>query len=628
MHWLSTCQAVYLLAIAGISLLPEAAALLERMIRVAAWLCALVAVIAGVLSQFAERSIEVVELGNGGYDITPVVAPVASGTLIKLLSAVICSDWLGPIISRLLLNGNDMHLVRQLGAASSEPAVHMPLVRLDANAYESHRTAAQKDEIPSLDSHPGHELRGVLDFHRDYKSKVSTPVEETKRALNAAKSVGEKLHCFVEIFEESATNEAARSAERWAKGEHLGLFDGVPFVVKDEIAVAGTVIGDGFVRPGREYQQSDDLVVARLRAAGGVLIGKTVMTTIGIDPLGYNPDFQGPLNAYNRSHYPGGSSSGTATAVAAGVVPVGIGLDGGGSIRLPAAFSGVFGLAPTFGRVPFSNSEAAAMSVIKIGPIAIDSASLAVVYRIIAQVEISHQYSSLYGGVGPPPPHLAGFNQVASLAGIRLGVFKAHFEDASGSMVAGCNQALEILKRLGATVVEVNIPHMKALALAHGLTIGSEMGSLHDVDWWQHRKHFMPDSKISLGLFRAFSAKEYVAAMRLRGWAMRWMRDHVFSKVDVYVSPAAGTTAPSLSENAKPYGESDTSRVMKVMKFIFLANLLGNPGISLPVAYEEETSLPISLHFMADHWAESVLLRMSNALEAHVKRRRPSTFVT
>merc|ERR1711966_95573 len=103
------------------------------------------------------------------------------------------------------------------------------------------------------------------------------------------------------------------------------------------------------------------MVVARLRAAGGVLVGKTVMTTFGMSPLGYNPDFHGPLNPYNTSHYTGGSSAGSATAVAAGIVPISIGLDGGGSIRLPAAFSGVLGLAPTFGRVPFSNKEASVM---------------------------------------------------------------------------------------------------------------------------------------------------------------------------------------------------------------------------------------------------------------------------
>jgi Asp-tRNA(Asn)/Glu-tRNA(Gln) amidotransferase A subunit family amidase len=130
-------------------------------------------------------------------------------------------------------------------------------------------------------------------------------------------------------------------------------------------------------------------------------------------------------------------------------------------------------------------------------PIAIDSASLAVVYQIIAQVGATHHYSRLYGGVGPPPPHLAGFNQVASLEHSRLGVFTAHFEDASGSMVAGCYQAVEVFKSLVATIVEVNISHMTVLALTHGLTIGFGMISPHEVDWWQHRKHVMPDSETS-----------------------------------------------------------------------------------------------------------------------------------
>merc|ERR1712226_1570460 len=99
---------------------------------------------------------------------------------------------------------------------------------------------------------------------------------------------------------------------------------------------------------------------------------------------------------------------------------------------------------------------------------------------------------------------------------------------------------------------------------------------------------------------------------------MRWMKEQVFSKVDAYVSPAAGTTAPPLPDAAKPYGESNTGLVMKVMKFIFMANLLGNPGVTIPVAYEETTSLPIALHLMADHWGEATLLRIANALQKNV----------
>merc|ERR1712070_750962 len=105
-----------------------------------------------------------------------------------------------------------------------------------------------------------------------------------------------------------------------------------------------------------------------------------------------------------------------------------------------------------------------------------------------------------------------------------------------------------------------------------------------------------------MGMFRGFSGKEYISASMLKGWAIRWLKENVFGKADVYASPAAGTTAPYLSEDARKYGESNVPLVLQVMKFIFLANLLGNPGLSVPVGYEQGTSLPISLHLMGDHW--------------------------
>eukprot|EP00927_Polykrikos_kofoidii_P014434 TRINITY_DN16315_c0_g1_i1.p1 TRINITY_DN16315_c0_g1~~TRINITY_DN16315_c0_g1_i1.p1 ORF type:complete len:626 (+),score=78.20 TRINITY_DN16315_c0_g1_i1:60-1880(+) len=588
---------------------------------------AVAALLAGLLALSAEQPVTSLEVGSGGYDLDPVTAPVARGLMLRVLSRILTHDWIGPLVCRVLLNDNNFQSVRQLGVAVSGPSIHWPLQRLSSENHAEHVAASAVDEIPRASRSPRDSASmGVLDYYEHYRAAISTPLQQVQKTLAAAKSVGSQLRCFVEVFEQSALEEASRSTERWSSGQPLGPLDGVPFAVKDELAMSGTVLGEGFTRDGRGLEVADDIVVARLRAAGGVLIGKTVMTTFGASPLGWNSEMQGPLSPWNTSHYTGGSSAGTAVAVAAGIVPVAIGVDGGGSIRLPAAFSGVFGIAPTFGRVPFNGLAGDVMSVIRVGPLATDAASLAIVHSIIAQPEPTHHYSELYGGVGPPPPHLARFNDIASLKGIRLGVFTPHFDDASPATVEACRKTLRTLEGLGATIVEVRIPHLKALSLAHALIIGSEMGMVHDVDWADNRDHIGADVRISFGLFRAFSGKEYVAGLRVRGWAMRWLRHEVFSKVDLYVSPTSGTTAPLLPVEARSDGESNAALVMQVMKYIFLCNLAGNPGISIPVGYEDGTSLPIGLHLMADHWQESVLLRVANSLQAHVERRRPTVF--
>jgi len=574
-------------------------------------------VIAGLTIKASEQPVVPVTLGSGDYDIVPVTAPVASGFLLDILGGILCSDWLGQIIGRVLLNGNGLHEVRSLGEQAKERAVHVPIVHLSQEEMSSHTAeseTAMEILLQAVERRQGDPRRGVIELHKAYQSGEWTPSQETERSLEAARTLGMSLKCFVQVLEESALAEAKQSTERWKSGKQLGVFDGIPFVVKDEVAVGGTVLGEGLHRKGRAPSEEDDMIISRLRAAGGVLIGKTVMTSLGMDPLGYNALFQGPFNPYNGSHFSGGSSAGTAVAVATGIVPVGLGLDGGGSIRIPSAFSGVYGLAPTTTRVPFSTGSTL-LSVLKIGPLAVDVASAAAVYHIIAQPAPGHVYSEMYGYVGPPPPHFRSMLNYQSLEGVRLGVFTPHFEDATPAVVAACKHAVQTLEAAGATVVEVKIPHLKALALAHGLTIGSEIGASHETDWWRNRKLFKSDARISLGLFRSFSAKEYVAAMRLKGWALKWMREEVFSKVDVYVSPVAGMTAPPLPSEALASGLSNTPMVMKVMRYIFLSNFLGNPAISVPLGYEAETSLPLAFHMMASHWDEAILFRLAYALQ-------------
>jgi len=592
------------------------------------------ALLVGLLAKNAEHPIVPVKLGEGGYDIEELVAPQATGGLLRLLSGILSSEWLGPIICRILLHDNGMHTIRQLAEQVSGPIVQWPLVRLGKGKYETHVKLAKEAHGALVQTGPpaggsakaGQTFVGVLSYQQRYREKESTPVDEVRRILAAAKSLSH-LNMFVELFEASAMEEAARSAKRWAEGKPIGPLDGIPWALKDEIAIQGTVLGAGAVWPGRNPEAADDLIVSRLRAAGALLIGKTVMVEFGILPLGWNAHFQGPLNPYNKSHYTGGSSSGSAVAVATGLVPFAVGFDGGGSVRIPSALCGLYGISPTFTRIPFDAPMAQVMSNVHAGVLAADAASLGLAYQLLAVPEPNHFYTDMYAGSGPPPPHLFDFNNVNSLSGLRLGIFTPHFEDAEPIMVAQCKSAVDALKRIGATVVEVRIPHLQVLSKGHALSISAEMSSLHDLDWHTHREYLNADSSINLALFRTFTAKELISTYRLRGWGMRWLRDQVFSDVDIYVSPATGRTAPILTEDAKRYGESDTAMVMQIMKYIFMGNFLGNPGVVVPVGYDTN-SLPIGLHLMADHWEEAKLFRTANALQAHhISRQAPGTFV-
>jgi hypothetical protein len=331
----------------------------------------------------------VITLGNPVYDFPPVDAPAASGGLLEALAAVFCAPSLGPLVTRGLLNQNGVWKLRELARQVPEHVVQrpVPLHRISDEEWAAHQLLAQQPATQTAlaasellgatraRSEPVHTARqeywGIEDFAKAYKHGKTDPVAVAKAVLAAIPHAERALgRIFMQISSKDVEVEAAESARRWRKGAPRSIFDGVPVAVKDMITVRGFHMRDGSsVRRnhGQTRATSDDPIVTRLRAAGAVIIGTTTMTEFGVTPLGWSAHWRGPRNPHNRSHYPGGSSAGSAVAVAAGLVPLAIGFDGGGSIRIPAALSGTFGLACGYGRVRFGGSFGAESSMVHAG---------------------------------------------------------------------------------------------------------------------------------------------------------------------------------------------------------------------------------------------------------------------
>ena len=465
-----------------------------------------------------------------------------------------------------------------------------------------------------------------------------------------------KLNMFASLKPDDIREQAAESTRRFKNGRPLSIFDGVPIAVKDMIRVRGHCIHDGLGKTMGTSCLSDDPIVARFRAAGAIIVGTTVMTEGGVTPLGWSAHWQGPLNPYNFEHYSGGSSGGSAVAVAVGLVPVAIGFDGGGSIRIPAAASGVFGLGCTFGRVPTgptgpfdatdsdpSIRSAAGSTMIKTGPLAASMKDAALAYAVMSPSAPNHFYSQLYGGNGcaPPVPHLHAFTSTSDLSGVRLGMFREWFSDASPAIVNACDRAVDFLVSRGAEVVPIAIPHLKELSMAHGLKISSEFALGHGLHYWGYmpgskgKMELEAGSRITVALGSTSTAIEVLCAEKLRRWIFDYLHG-VFKdeRLTAVVTPTLAALPPRMPEKSgRETGESNTAEVMQMMKFIFLGNLLGMPGLTVPVDFDAPTGLPIGLHFLGNHWGEHELLRIGHALESGLicggdqpTRRRPSLF--
>jgi len=426
------------------------------------------------------------------------------------------------------------------------------------------------------------------------------------------------LKAFIAVNEDEVMRQARESTIRIKAGKALSIFDGVPVAVKDELDMTPypSTVGTAFL--GKSPVKEDSTVVARLRSAGALLIGKTNMHEIGINVTGLNPVHGTTRNPYNPNHFTGGSSSGSATAVAAGLVPVAIGADGGGSIRIPSAFCGLVGLKATFARVSEFGAAPLDWSVAHIGPMAGSAADAALTYALIAGPDPKDPTS-----LHQPLPSLEGWDN-KNLKGLKLGIYWPWFRHADAETVAACEAMLKEYEKMGCEIVEIAIPDLEANRIAHSVTILTEMAQAMNATYDKHHKEHALDVRINLALARQFKATDYLISQRIRTRIINHF-NNAFKLADVILTPTTGVTAPEIKKGALPDGESDLSTTIEIMRFVTAANLTGLPAITFPVGYTQK-GLPIGLQVMGKAWDESTLLRMALAAEQVIERKAPQVY--
>ena len=346
-----------------------------------------------------------------------------------------------------------------------------------------------------------------------------------------------------------------------------------------------------------------------------MLIGKTNMHEIGINVTGLNPHHGTTRNPYNTDHFTGGSSSGSATAVAAGLAPVAIGADGGGSIRIPSSFCGVFGLKPTFGRVSEYGAAPLCWSVAHVGPLAGTASDAALAYAVMAGPDLRDPNS-----LHQPLPTLENWDQL-NLRKLKLGVYKQWFQHADAEVVAACESMLKRFTDMGAEIREIVIPDLDLNRVAQVVTILTEMAQAMSYTYAEHHREHGLDVRLNLVLGRAFTAQDYVTAQRARTRIINNF-NRVLEEVDMILTPTTGIAAPLIPKDALPDGNSDLSTTTEIMRFVTAANMTGLPAITFPVGYTTK-GLPIGMQAMGRAWEENLLLRLAVNAEQAIERKEP-----
>lgn len=555
------------------------------------------------------------------YDVKTMRSPRVAGSMLRALALAAESQATSTAFTKVLLKDTGITAMRAVPC--HEPLTMKRLTGMDFPVQSGFsRDPAREITLlgaaaPALHAQ-SFRFESVADFTRAYREHTGSPVAVAQKVLDAVREDEQRsprMRVFIAQDATDVMKQAQASEERWRTGQPLGPLDGVPVAVKDELDQTPypTTVGTRFL--GKTPADRDATAVQRLRDAGAVLIGKTNMQEMGLGVTGINSHHGAARNPYDPPCFTGGSSSGSAAAVASGMCPIAVGADGGGSIRIPSGLCGVVGLKPTFGRVSEVGAAPLCWSVAHVGPLAATVDDCALAYLLMAGPD-QRDPNSLDQG----PVHLDGYLD-ANLRNVRLGIYPPWFQDADADVVATCTGAVDMLKDAGATVVEVEIPRLELLRPVHLCTILGEMATAHLLHYRAHRKDYGPETRVNLALAQRLTAFDYLHAQRLRA-----MLNHHFAqvldRVDVLVTPTTACTSTPIAEDAAETGESNAGLVDRLMRFAQAGNLTGLPAISVPAGHDSR-GMPVGLQLMGRAWDEALLLRLARVVESRVIRLPP-----
>lgn len=491
--------------------------------------------------------------------------------------------------------------------------------------------AADEEEKPDpAVAYPEDKYYSVADYRKLYLSGALTPTDVAEVLLPLIRrDIPNPTEHAVAWFETQADKvlaAARESTRRYKEGRSLGPLDGVPTAVKDEYDMEGyrTCLGSRNTYASPDDEHASSWCVQTLESAGAIILGKLSMHEFGLDTTGNNPIHGTPRNPHNRNYYTGGSSSGTAYAVSAGLIPVGLGSDGGGSIRIPSSLCGVFGLKPTHGRLSFRPGPNHCITCACLGPIAADMASLSALFQVVSTPHPTSPFPPLRLNPTARDPKL-------------LGIPEAWFARATPAIQALCNSLVrELVTRHGYRAVPVSIPFLAEGQLAHALTVLTDAAAL--LPPGEATRGLTAANRILLALGRVTPATDYVLAQKLRRLLMQhlaWLwREHPGMLIVTPTTACEGLPMadPRPSGGELRYGVNDGDRTMQSMEYVWLANFCGLPSLSVPAGFvpgKGGHDVPVGLMATGEWCSEDQLLRFGAVVEevAAERRRRPKGWV-
>lgn len=429
-----------------------------------------------------------------------------------------------------------------------------------------------------------------------------SPVELTTDALARADALDGSLNAFITITHETALQQAEDAERSLKSGHYLGPLHGIPISLKDLYQTAGitTTGGSKILKDWRPT--ADATVTRRLRQAGAILIGKNNLHEFAFGATNENPHYGPSRNPWNSERITGGSSGGSAAAVAAGIGYASMGSDTGGSIRLPAALCGIVGVKPTYGLVSRAGVLPLSWSLDHCGPLTRTVEDAAIVMNAIMGHDGADPASS---GRVMPDLTVALDDRVN---GLRIGLLQEYLgENVQPEVATAVRTALASLEGLGVSVGDLSVPEVEMRAGAVFGILYSEAAAIHERWLKTNRADYGADVLERLSQGERLTATQYLRGQQARRVLMDRFRT-VFESVDVIATPTTAIVAPTIPDSRGPVARG------QLLGFTQLFNILGLPAVSVPCGFSRN-GLPIGLQLVGRPFEEATLLRVAHVYE-------------
>ena len=429
--------------------------------------------------------------------------------------------------------------------------------------------------------------------------RAVSPVELVEAALAGAERLQSRSNAFTAMMSEEARERAVQLTDL----DPIGPLHGVPIAIKDLYDVAGyRTTGCCAAYLDREIATQDSAVAARLRAAGAILIAKTNQHELACGATSQVSCFGPVLNPFDTTRIPGGSSGGSAAAVAAGVVTMAIGSDTGGSIREPAAMCGTSGLKPTHGSVSLRGAMPMIPAFDSGGPLTVSAEDCLLVHQLLAGYDDAYLYSSADLAPRQPPK---------SLRGLRLGIPTRMYSRCHPEVHAAVDEAAAVMLQMGMTMIEVEGPDPDEGAATWN-TRWAEVANCYRELWDDERPSNYIQTLLAIG--RGISGPDHAQGLERHLWVRRDFR-RAFEMADVLLTPTSPYPAPRITdEQVEVEGGTLDVHDGGAVRMTMPVNLAGLPALSIPVGYSSE-GLPMGAQLIGQRFSEPLICAVGAAYQ-------------